>query len=996
MDAMADTGTSRSVISADLIKGTTARIINEHINLVNASGIRMKTIGSVQLQVTAPQLGKTIGIDAIVSPSLRNEFLISWRDLVKLGAIPADFPVADASVVRKTSTEDAIAELVATSTDVMGDDLGDSCGAIKGPPMTIHLKKDFEHRPLRVLTARSVPLHYAKAAEALVEELLDAGAIVPVTEPTLFCSPAFFVPKAGTDNISMVMDYKSLNASVDRPVHPLVPASDLVRRMHPDAKFFATLDFKHAYYQVPLDEASSYLTTFLLPFGRFRFTVAPMGLCSSSDEFCRRSDAILSGLTFILKIVDDVLVMANSVEQLLERLKLVLERCREAGIRVSKSKFTYGTSVKFAGFIFSKDGVLPDPDKTAAIRDFPAPTNITELRSFLGLAQQLGHFAPDLSHMASRLRQLLKKGIAFQWLPDHQKDFDAIKAKLCSPVVTKPFDPSLPTELLTDASRCFGIGCALVQREPNGNLRLIHCASQSLTSAQKNYATVELEMMAVAWAIDKCSYYLRGNRSFKVITDHKPLIGIFNKPLADLENARLARFRQRLVDYAFDVEWSPGKDHCIADALSRRPVFAPGDEYDNDDIAQAVCARMITDPAFEPILAAAADDDHYKRLITAVSTNMSPTDNEFAPYRSFWQRLGLQGEAENILVVLDGHKVVVPLAARREILRLLHLPHCGEIKTLTTARQLYYWPGMSNSIRQVTRECQSCQAEQPSQPRLPLQPTVAHSPMEMVALDFFDWSSCQYLVMVDRFSSWCWVKKMRTTTTAATTSVLDIWFREWGYPERIRSDNGPQFRGLFDQWCNDRNILHETSSPYNPSSNGLAEAAVKNMKALLQKCSTSGENFDSALLEWRNTARRDGISPAQAFLGRRQRTQLPCFDTTSFETSFKDSAAARNAAGTARAAAHDAHAHDLPAFNVGDSVRLQNPHTKDWAEVGTVVSQHDFGRSYDIRVNGTVVRRNRRFLKPNTVQADNTNGTDDADPPDVVLPRRSPRLHTDN
>ena len=226
--------------------------------------------------------------------------------------------------------------------------------------------------------------------------------------------------------------------------------------------------------------------------------------------------------------------------------------------------------------------------------------------------------------------------------------------------------------------------------------------------------------------------------------------------------------------------------------------------------------------------------------------------------------------------------------------------------------------------------------------------------------------------------------------------MLDIWFREWGYPERIRSDNGPQFRGLFDQWCNDRNILHETSSPYNPSSNGLAEAAVKNMKALLQKCSTSGENFDSALLEWRNTARRDGISPAQAFLGRRQRTQLPCFDTTSFETSFKDSAAARNAAGTARAAAHDAHAHDLPALKVGDSVRLQNPHTKDWAEVGTVVSQHDFGRSYDIRVNGTVVRRNRRFLKPNTVQADNTNGTDDADPPDVVLPRRSPRLHTDN
>ena len=994
IDATPDTGTSRSVISADLIKGTTARIVSENINLVNASGMRMKTKGSVNLRVTSPQHGKTVDISAIVSPSLKQEFLLAWGDLIEMGVIPARFPKADASVVRQMSTTDAVAALVDQYPDVVGDDLGDSCGAIRGPPMTIHLKQGTDRRPMRVLTARPVPLHYAAAAEDLVEELLRAGVIVPVTEPTEWISPGFFVPKPG-GKVRLVTDYKVLNDSVERPIHPFVAASDLVRQLKPNTRYYATMDFRHAYFQVPLDEASSYLTTFLLPFGRFRYRVAPMGLNSSSDEFCRRSDEAMAGLDFILKIVDDILIMASSEEELLERIKIVLNRCRAAGIRVSKAKLNTGTTVKFAGFIFNADGVSPDPDKTAAIRDFPAPTNLTELRSFLGLAQQLGHFAPDLSHMASRLRALLKKDVVFQWLPDHQKDFDGIKKVLCSPIVAKPFDPSLPTELLTDASRCYGIGCALVQRKPDGNLQLIHCASQSLTPAQRNYATVELEMMAVAWAIEKCSYYLRGISSFKVITDHKPLIGVFEKPLGTLVNARLLRFRQRLVDYTFTVEWSPGKDHCIADALSRRPVFAPGEEYEEDASASdAVCARMISDPAFESILDAAANDDHYKRLLNAVSSADKPVADEFAPYRAFWDRLWVEGEAEHQLVIFDEGKVVVPHDSRRDILRLLHLPHQGEEKTLATARQLYYWPGMKNSIRQICKECPACQAEQPSQQRLPLQPTHAAAPMEMVALDFFEWSGHHYLLMVDRFSSWPWVHKMRSTTTAATTDVLNSWFLEWGYPERIRSDNGPQFRGLFATWCKQHNILHETSSPWNPNSNGLAEAAVKSMKALLQKCHMTRENFDHALLEWRNTARADGISPAQAFLGRRQRTQLPCLSLPAFETTFAEAAEARDAAGATVKAEYDAHARDLPPLQVGDSVLLQDPKTKDWTEEGIILGQHAAGRSYDVKVDNSVVRRNRRFLKHNTLVQ--TNDEEESEPEPVAseapLPRRSPRL----
>ena len=199
----------------------------------------------------------------------------------------------------------------------------------------------------------------------------------------------------------------------------------------------------------------------------------------------------------------------------------------------------YGTNLKFAGFVVSDKGVTADPDKVAAIRDFPAPKNVTEVCSFLGLVQQLSHFTPDLAHMTVAIRSLLKKNIAFNWLPVHDNEFITVKSSLCSPVLVEPFDPTLPTELLTDASKLYCIGFALIQRELHNRARLILCSSRALTSAQSRYAAIELECMAVQWAVSKCEYFLKGIPHFTVVTDHKPLLGIFDKHLHDLPNIRL-------------------------------------------------------------------------------------------------------------------------------------------------------------------------------------------------------------------------------------------------------------------------------------------------------------------------------------------------------------------------------------------------------------------------------------------------------------------------
>ena len=210
---------------------------------------------------------------------------------------------------------------------------------------------------------------------------------------------------------------------------------------------------------------------------------------------------------------------------------------------ISKKKLEIGQSLQFAGHIISKDGIRPDDDKFKAIKEFPRPKCTKDLRGFLGLMNQLASFVPDLTHMSSDLRPLLKKETAWTWEKEQEKQFNDIKKFLTSKHLVKPFDPKLKTLLLTDASRLYGIGFALMQSETSG-LRLIQCGSKSLTPTQQRYATRELECMAIQWAVEKCDFYLRGLTQFHVITDHKPLEGIFKKDLNAIINPRLMRFRE--------------------------------------------------------------------------------------------------------------------------------------------------------------------------------------------------------------------------------------------------------------------------------------------------------------------------------------------------------------------------------------------------------------------------------------------------------------------
>ena len=311
--------------------------------------------------------------------------------------------------------------------------------------------------------------------------------IARVNKPTEWTAPGFWVPKSDGKGIRLVVDFSKLNRFICRPVHLFPSPLEIISGIEPDAKFFAKLDAILGFHQILLDDPSSHLTTFLIPQGRFRWLRCPMGSSSSSDEWCRRSDDAIRGLKGVNKLVDDILVVGDSLETLEKRLVEVLDRCRHAGISLSKRKFEIGKRIGFAGYNLSAEGVTPDVKKLTAISQFPTPTDVTKLRSFLGLANQLIHFVPDLASITGPMRDLLRKDTEFIWMEEQDRSFNNTKKRLTDSLSLQIFDPAIPTYLVTDASRLHGLGFALIQSHegPKKPERLIQCGSRCLSPCEK-------------------------------------------------------------------------------------------------------------------------------------------------------------------------------------------------------------------------------------------------------------------------------------------------------------------------------------------------------------------------------------------------------------------------------------------------------------------------------------------------------------------------------
>ena len=305
------------------------------MNLYTANGGSVNVLGTAKVHIA--NKSANIVTTVIVANNMSHPALISWHDMIRLKMLPSQFPAFTAAV-SSTSIQNYIFEKFS---NVFKDSLTEE--PMRTDPVHIHLKDNYV--PYRVTSARQIPLRFREKADECVQELIKKSVIAPCHVPTEWCSPAFFVVKPDGKSVRMVTDYTGLNKYVKRPVHPFSCVTEIIQSIPSTANYFAKFDAVNGYFQIALDEESSMLTTFLLPSGRYRYLRIPQGLNASSDEWCRRSDAVVDGLLWAKKIVDDILIWASTLQELQQRIEIIAQNCERLNVILSKKKFSIGTSM---------------------------------------------------------------------------------------------------------------------------------------------------------------------------------------------------------------------------------------------------------------------------------------------------------------------------------------------------------------------------------------------------------------------------------------------------------------------------------------------------------------------------------------------------------------------------------------------------------------------------------------------------------------------------
>ena len=1001
---LADTGSTRGLISKFIADKHGIEILGrgKEYDLTNANGGKMEVTGSAVIWVkpSARQGDKWTRVSALVTPDLAdNEIYLSETDLKNMGIIPSSFPHCEAGdftpgdKVRATSAQQLdpeIEEACEEFADIFAENLTGRRPISSGGLARIILKDGAV--PVCASVARRPPRALAQQAEALLQELLQGGIIEEVVHATDWCAHAVFVQKPD-GRARLVADYSPINKWVVRPHHGFKSSEQLRNEVEYDTRYMIVGDLCHGYLQVEIEPEDRDYTCFLVATTqgtrRYRYTRSPMGLNCSSDHFCRKSDTALEGIK-VAKLVDDVLVEGPSKDAALVTWRQVMERAREHGLTFSKSKLRYGERVKFGGFILDASKgtmeVKPDPGLLEAIKDFPLPKNITELRSFLGLSQQISAWCPDLKQSTTKCRKLLCAGINFYFTPEMIEEFENCKQKMTTPPNLSPFDPTLPCILLTDASKIYGLGYLLLQKKKEGEgHQIVQAGSLSITPTQARYAVVELEALGIVCAVKKCHYWLSGLDYFRVLSDHKPLVGLWTKPLAEISNMRLLSFVEKMMPYSFTVEYFPGKMNMAADCLSRTPVGWAQSAADEDPAElsggpnrtrKVFCKysnrHARSDPALKQLFKDAELDDNYQKVVEAVRKGAKLKELEsYHParrYAKWYEDLSAIDDAKGTLLVYDDTRLVIPDLSRQRIKEALHLGHAGVVKTLAAASRYYLWPNMTNEITEKIKDCVVCierLARQPNEPMMKDRDQ-AREPMFAVGMDHCVYEKQNYLVMVDEFSSFPLVTKVRSTDADDLILHAEAWFLDLGFPRIIKSDGGPAFTSRkWDLYCEERFIDNVISSAANPESNGGAESGVSRTKGTIKKACAAREDPGTAVAEFRNLPlAAGGVSPHELFYKRTPRGRLPHLDIPYDD----DKATKMRQAHREKFLQRDTSRKPSRKFEVGEKVWLYNRDSHMWNLPSVILERRGNDRSYHVRVvtTGGEYLRNRKFLKPRT------------------------------
>ena len=559
-----------------------------------------------------------------------------------------------------------------------------------------------------------------KKLKTQLQELVDRGFVRPSHSP--WGAPVLFVKKKD-GSLRLCIDYRQLNKVTIKNKYPLPRIDDLFDQLK-GATMFSKIDLRSGYYQLRVKESDVPKTTFKTRYRHYEFLVMPFGLTNAPAVFMDLMNRIFRPYLdrFVVVFIDDILVYSRDEEEHAEHLRIVLQILREKQLYAKFSKCEFWLrEVGFLGHIVSAEGIRVDPSKISAIVNWSPPKNVSEVRSFLGLAGYYRRFVQGFSMIASPMTRLLQKDVKFEWTDECQQSFNRLKDLLTkAPVLVQP-EPGKEFVIYSDAS-LNGLGCVLMQEG-----KVIAYASRQLKPHERNYPVHDLELAAIVFALKIWRHYLYGEKCH-IYTDHKSLKYLMTQK--DL-NLRQRRWLELIKDYDLIIDYHPGKANVVADALSQKSLFALRAMNTRLSLTDdgSILAELRAKPTFLQQICEAQKND--EKLQVKRAQCESGNDSEFQigsdDYLLFRGRVCVPQNLELIQKILrEAHSSTMSV-------------HPGSNKMYNDLKKMYWWSGMKRDIFEFVSRCLICQQVK-AEHQVPsglLQPiTIPEWKWERITMDF--------------------------------------------------------------------------------------------------------------------------------------------------------------------------------------------------------------------------------------------------------------------
>ncbi|KAI5724806.1 hypothetical protein M8J77_007371 [Diaphorina citri] len=728
---------------------------------------------------------------------------------------------------------------------------------------------------------RRVPIHQRAAVEEEIKRLEDLDVIEKVTGPTPWISPIVLVPRASDPKrVRLCVDMRMPNKAIRRERHITPTFDDIVSKLE-GSIIFSKLDLNEGYHQLELDEESRNITTFSTHVGLRRYKRLSFGINSAPEKF---QDIIQQEICYIdgvINVSDDIFVFGKTIHDHDRALHAVLKRLQERGLTLNKNKCEfYLTEIKFFGHLFSAQGVQIDPEKITSFCNLPPPTNVSEVRSLLGMINYCSRFISNLASVTLPIRNLTRKGVRFHWGKEENDSFLALKQLIKNSVINAYFDVKKDTHLIVDAGP-HGLAAILSQYdEGEQSYNIVACASTTLNDVQVRYSQIEKEMLAVTWGVEKFDIYLRGN-TFTIHSDHKPIVSLLSNCKQSM-SARLERLIFKLQGYNFQILHTPGCTNP-SDYMSRHPNEIICKKFPEEQFVNSVtCAALPKSLQREEIASYSMKDKLILQIISALKSENENVWN--TPDLKVFAKMKNEFTVTEDGILLRERRIVVPSALQSKVVEMAHAGHQGLVKTKQLLRSKVWFCGMDGMVEKLIENCLPCKSTYCQIFPEPLKPTELPSgPWKEVAIDFAGPFNNNYyaLVLVDEFSRYPVVEIVPNIQTSTVCQKLVKIFGMFGLPDSVKTDNGPPFNAAdFTLFLSERGCVHRKITPYWPQANGMVERFIKTLKSFIRTCEIENKiwtnEIDEYLMMYRATPHcTTGFTPAEMLLKNSFKTFVP-------------------------------------------------------------------------------------------------------------------------